>query len=229
MARHVPAVLAAIALATVGASCSGNSQSGSGNDGGAGGASVSPGTGGNPIGGSTGSGGAIATGGDDGSGGAPVSGNGFDNGMLFPDAGPAVVPVMDAGAPSDGSAMTDGTSGGGMAAVKMFPTLNITLAFTPKGADVTMVATHKGCNPITVEIHGGYSCDNAQTQGGIWDGGRGSGITGPVVCNAQQIGTMTYTRSGSDPALNWTVGDHAAKTDVTYHPIFVDGNCVTFF
>jgi hypothetical protein len=40
---------------------------------------------------------------------------------------------------------------------------------------------------------------------------------------------MTYTRSGSDPALNWTVGDHAAKTDVTYHPIFVDGNCVTFF
>jgi hypothetical protein len=40
---------------------------------------------------------------------------------------------------------------------------------------------------------------------------------------------LTYTRSGSDPALAWTVGDHNTNTDVTLHPMMLDSNCGTFF
>jgi hypothetical protein len=80
---------------------------------------------------------------------------------------------------------------------------------------VTIVVTHKGCNPVTFEIHAGYACDNASTYGGIWD--RNGSITGATVCDASKmLGTLTYTRSGSNPALAWTVGDHAVATDVTY-------------
>ena len=170
-----------------------------------------------------------SAGGDDGSGGAPANPNGYDDGALFTDAGPPKSPPPpDAGA-SDGSSASEAGGGLGMA-VKMFPALGISLSFTQTGADVTMVATHRGCKPFTIQIHGGFSCDNANTQGGIWDGQRGDGITGTVACDmATQVGKLTYTRSGADPTLNWTVGDHNAKTDLTYHPIFVDGNCLTFF
>jgi hypothetical protein len=32
---------------------------------------------------------------------------------------------------------------------------------------------------------------------------------------------LTYTRAGTDPATNWTVGDHAFATDVTAHVMIV--------
>lgn len=213
--------LAMTVLATVGSGCNGGQPAGS--DGTGGGPANSTGGTGGVSGGSGGT-----AGGGDGTGGVPPNPSGFDDGKLFADAGPPKIPPMDAGT-SDGSAGNDGGAGIGMA-VKMFPTQGISLSFTQTGADVTMVATHKGCGAFTIQIHGGFSCDNASTQGGVWDGKRGDGITGTVACDmASQTGKLTYTRSGADPTLNWTVGDHNAKTDLTYHPIFVDGNCLTFF
>lgn len=219
------ALVAFFAAATLGAGCGGSPTAGDNGSGGGGPAS-SAGTGGGSA--PAGSGG--SAGGDDGSGGAPPADpNGFDDGKLFTDAGPPKSPPAPDAGPTDGSTGAEASGGPGMA-VKMFPNLGISLSFKQTGADVTMVATHKSCKPFTIQIHGGFSCDNANTQGGIWDGQRGDGITGTVACDmATQIGTLTYTRSGADPTLNWTVGDHNAKTDLTYHPIFVDGNCLTFF
>ncbi len=218
---HGTTCLSAIALVLAatasGLGCAASPSSG--NNGGGGGDQS---TGGNPV--PSGSGGTV---GGNGSGGVPSNPNGFDDGKLFPDAGPPTSPPMDA---STGGDTTGAETGGAIGmAVKMFPDLNITLSFTQKGADVTMVAKHKGCGAFTIVIHNGFSCDNVMTQGGVWDGKRGDGITGNTVCDAQQNGTLTYTRPGADPALAWTVGDHIAKTDITYHPIFVDGHCVTFF
>ena len=61
----------------------------------------------------------------------------------------------------------------------------------------------------------------------MWDGARGAGI--PTLACANSKGTLTYTRSGSDPTTNWTVGDHNTKTDVTLHPMSADSSCGTFF
>ena len=38
--------------------------------------------------------------------------------------------------------------------------------------------------PVVIQIHGGFSCDNASTQGGVWDGKRGDGIPA-FTCGAQ--------------------------------------------
>jgi hypothetical protein len=221
---QVTACLAAFAVTALGSGCAGSPQT-TGNNGGSG-----PG---DSTGGKTGTGSGGGGGSGDGSGGRPSNGSGgtqgnggFDDGTLFGDAAP---PAPADASVSSGDASSDANGQGSGMAVKMFPALNITLSFTQKGTDVTLVATHKGCGPITIQIHNGFSCDNLSTQGGIWDGKRGDGITGSVACDAAQIGKLTYTRPGSDPTLNWTVGDHNAKTDVTYHPIFVDGNCLTFF
>jgi hypothetical protein len=77
------------------------------------------------------------------------------------------------------------------------------------------------------EVHEGFACDDP-TKGPVWGGMRGTGI-GPLVCGADQKGTLTYTRSGANPALKWTVADHDKYTDVTLHPIMVEANCGTFF
>jgi hypothetical protein len=227
MNRQVATCLAAFALAAFGDGCGGDPQS-TGSNGGSGA--------GDPRGGNTGSGSGGGGGsgnqgnGSSGSGGKIQSNGGFDDGRLFADAAPPAAPV-DASMPSGGGGSVPSDAGGQVSgvAVKMFPALGINLSFVQNGADVTMVATHKGCGAMSIQIHGGFSCDNTSTQGGVWDGKRGDGITGPITCDASQTGTLTYIRPGNDPTLNWTVGDHNAKTDVTYHPIFVDGHCLTFF
>jgi len=141
-----------------------------------------------------------------------------------PDAGVASMPEASSGGDSGKTAPGDGNTStchvGGMSFV---------LVFTQKGTDVTMVVTASNCaaGSHTIQIHGGFSCDNAGTEGGVWDGMRGAGI--PALVCANNKGSLTYTRSGSDPTTSWTVGDHATKTDVTLHPMSVDTSCGTFF
>jgi hypothetical protein len=229
MNRQVTTCLAVFALAGFGSGCGGTPQS-TGSNGGngpdSGGGNTGAGSGGGGGSSNQGSGGN----GSSGSGGAIQGNGGFDDGNLFADAAPPAAPA-DASMPSGGDASVPSDASGQASgvAVKMFPSLGINLSFTQNGTDVKMVATHKGCGAMMVQIHDGFSCDNTSTQGGVWDGKRGDGIAGPVTCDASQTGTLTYTRPGNDPTLNWTVGDHNAKTDVTYHPIFVDGHCLTFF
>ena len=219
--RAITVSRALLALAICHAGCAGapsnNGQAGS--------------DGASPTAGAVGEGGTMAggSGGTSSSGGnpgMPQSAVG-DDGKLFTDAGPVVgLPpgptIADAGTTEAG--LIGGSAG---TATKMYPALMLTMTFTQKGTDVTMAITHKGCSPVSVQIHAGYACDNASTYGGIWD--RNGNITGNTVCDAAQLGTLTYTRSGSDPALAWTVGDHSVTTDVTFHAILVDGNCHTFF
>jgi hypothetical protein len=159
--------------------------------------------------------------------------SGVDEGQLFtdaavvslaaPDAGPAATPdaaAGDAGAaiPGDGNVGTCHIGGS-----------NFVLVFTQKGTDVTMVVTATNCatGTHTFQIHAGFSCDTADTEGGVWDSARGAGI--PTLTCANNKGTLTYTRAGADPTTNWTVGDHDTKTDVTLHPMSADSSCGTFF
>jgi hypothetical protein len=153
--------------------------------------------------------------------------SGVDNGSLFRDAGSVVtapdpVPSSDGGAKEAGGLIAMGTL--------HINGLGLTGVFTQKGADVSVVFTATNCaqGSHTIQIHGGFSCDNSGTQGGVWDGKRGDGIP-PLVCGADKKGSLNYTRSGADPSTNWTVGDHNTKTDVTLHPAMAEGNCGTFF
>lgn len=162
-----------------------------------------------------------------GTGGSSTVPSGVDDGKLFRDAAvlPAVdsTPTVDAGR-ADAGALPVPT------ATLRIGGLGLTAVFTQKGADVTMAVTATNCaqGMHVIEIHGGFSCDNSGTQGPVWDGKRGAGIPA-LTCGADRRGTMTYTRSGADPATAWTVGDHATKTDVTLHPAIASGNCGTFF
>jgi hypothetical protein len=159
------------------------------------------------------------------------AGGTVDQGRLFTDAATVVIPdagtmtsevstAVDSGktAPGDGNVGTCHIGG-----------MNFVFVFTQKGTDVTMVVTAQNCSAGThaFQIRGGFSCDNASTEGGVWDGKRGDGI--PMLTCANNKGTLTYTRSGADPAANWTVGDHNTKTDVTLHPMSADTSCGTFF
>jgi hypothetical protein len=159
------------------------------------------------------------------------TGGTVDQGRLFTDAATVVIPdagttasEVSTGVDSGKTAPGDGNVGtchiGGMSFV---------LVFTQKGTDVTMVATASNCAAGThaLQIHAGFSCDNAGTELGVWDGKRGDGI--PAITCANNKGTLTYTRLGADPATNWTVGDHNTKTDITLHPMSADTSCGTFF
>jgi len=54
-----------------------------------------------------------------------------------------------------------------------------------------------------------------------WDGKRGNiGDTGTITC-ANNSANLTYTRMGTDPTTNWTVGDHNLKTDITSYVVIV--------
>jgi hypothetical protein len=163
------------------------------------------------------------------------AGGTVDQGHLFTDAAAVSSAPPDAGATS-----TPDTGASGDAGPKTVPGdgntstchvggMNFLLVFTQKGTDVTMVVTANNCptGSHTIQIHAGFSCDNAGTEGGVWDGKRGDGI--PMLSCANNKGTLTYTRSASDPTTSWTVGDHSTKTDVTLHPMSVDTSCGTFF
>jgi hypothetical protein len=155
--------------------------------------------------------------------------NGVDNGFLFRDAG-AVVMAPEPMASSDAGAKVEGGSSPVGVGTLHINNMGLTAVFTQKGADVTMAVTATNCaqGAHTLQIHGGFSCDNASTQGGVWDGKRGDGIPA-LNCGADKKGTLNYTRLGADPSTNWTVGDHNTKTDVTLHPAMAEGNCGTFF
>jgi hypothetical protein len=195
------------------------------------------GTGGAATGtGVAGAGDQTGSGGDPGSvpGTVPSGAGGtVDQGRLFTDAA-TVSPSTDAGAastPEAPPADAGGKSvpGDGNTSTCHVGGMSFLLVFTQKGTDVTMVATATNCpaGNHTIQIHGGFSCDNAGTEGGVWDGKRGDGI--PTLSCANNKGSLTYTRSGADPTTSWTVGDHATKTDVTLHPMSVDTSCGTFF
>jgi hypothetical protein len=201
-----------------------------GNVGSAGGAATpgpgAAGTTGSGSAGKVGSGGAGATGSNMGTG-------GFDTGSLFTDAAAAVIPSTDAGTSSPETSTpgpdASGPPGNGNTGTCHIGGLGIAAVFTQKGTDVTVVVTATNCaqGNHTLQIRGGFSCDNASTEGPVWDGKRGDGIP-PLVCSGNK-GTLTYTRSGADPTTNWTVGDHSTKTDVTLHPMSADTSCGTFF
>ncbi|MEA2698137.1 MAG: hypothetical protein QOI66_2408 [Myxococcales bacterium] len=201
-------------------------------DPGAGGGSGAPGNGG---GGSASTGGSPQGGGGthpSGSGGAS-QGNGFDDGKLFQDAGPVTAPpAEDAGTgPADAGPKPEagGPPADGTTATAKVGSLGLDAVFTQKGADVILVVTATKCpaGSHAFRIHEGFACDDP-TNKPVWGGKRGDGIS-PLVCGADQKGTFTYTRSGADPTLKWTIGDQSLTTDVTLHPIFVDNSCGTFF
>jgi hypothetical protein len=162
------------------------------------------------------------------------AGGTVDQGRLFTDAATVSPSSDDAGAPAQADAPAGDTGGktapgDGNTSTCHVGGMSFILVFTQKGTDVTMVATATNCpaGNHTIQIHGGFSCDNSGTEGGVWDGNRGTGI--PTLSCANNKGSLTYTRSGADPTTNWTVGDHATKTDVTLHPMSVDTSCGTFF
>ncbi|MEP6653215.1 MAG: hypothetical protein ABJA82_07635 [Myxococcales bacterium] len=231
---------------TSGTGGSGTGGSGTGGSGGAaqgsGGGGVVAGTGGGGTvapasGGSSGSGGSVgATGGVVGATGGVVAATGgrggvggFDDGRLFTDAGVAP-PATGGSVGSSGGATGVDAGPVNRTATCAIPSVGLTAVFTQTGADVTVVVTANNCasGSHVLTIRGGFSCDSASTQGGIWGNTRGTGL-GTFTCNASKQGMLTYTRSGKDPALAWTVGDHNTNTDVTLHPMMLDSNCGTFF
>jgi len=216
----------------------GASSTGSAGATGQAGSGAATGAAGNASGGggdATGGGTAGATVDPTGAAGATGSGGagGVDQGLLFTDAAVVSLASPDAGATSTPDA-TAGEAGGAIPGDGNVGTChiggsNFVLVFTQKGKDVTMVVTATNCaaGTHTFQIHAGFSCDNAGTEGGVWDGARGAGI--PTLTCANNKGTLTYTRAGTDPTTNWTVGDHNTKTDVTLHPMSADSSCGTFF
>jgi hypothetical protein len=165
-----------------------------------------------------------------------IAAAGFDNGGLFADAA-AVVPSSSPDAQStssEGAAPKSdagsGIPGDGHSATITFGFWGLTATFTQMGTNVTVVvAATQGCpaGSHTMQIHGGFSCDNAMLMGPVWDGKRGDGIS-PLMCDATGHGMVTYTRSGADPTMNWTVADQNQKTDVSLHVILMDGRCAAF-
>jgi hypothetical protein len=161
------------------------------------------------------------------------AGGTVDQGRLFTDAAAITTSSADAGGPStlDAPADAGGNTipGDGNTSTCHVGGMSYVLVFSQRGADVTMVVTANNCaaGSHAIQIRGGFSCDNAGTEGGVWDGQRGAGI--PSLSCSNNKGTLTYTRSGADPATRWTVGDHDTKTDVTLHPMSVDSSCGTFF
>ena len=218
------AFLAIGTITVLGVGCAASQQDGGGGQSGA------PGSG---SGGATGTGGQQqggAGGSPQATGGAPQN-SGFDDGKLFPDAGPAMAPPMvEAGPPPPPVDGGSGIPGDGNTATAKVGSLGLAAVFTQKGTDVTVVVTATRCpaGAHTIQIHEGFACDDP-TNKPVWGGKRGDGI-GTLNCTADQKGTLTHTRSAADPATKWTLGDQNLMTDVTLHPIFIDGRtCGTFF
>lgn len=213
------------ALATSGGGCTPTERVRAGGEAGTSGAAgtSSAGTGAAGTGSSTGAAGTWGAAGTS-SVGAP---SGVDDGKLFRDA--AVLPALDSTPAVDAGRADPGAPPMPTATLRIGG-LGLTAVFTQKGPDVTMSVTATNCaqGMHVIEIHGGFSCDNSGTQGPVWDGKRGAGIPA-LACGADRRGTMTYTRSGADPATAWTVGDHETRTDVTLHPAIASGSCGTFF
>jgi len=187
-----------------------------------------------------GTGGAVSGGGGGGAGGKPgTSSSSVDDGFLFKDAGSVSSILADAGAaaakPDAGPATAPEAGGsaipgdGNMATGKV-SAYGIVAVFTQKGLNVTLEITATRCPPgmHTFTIHEGFACDDP-TKGPVWGGGKRGGGIPPLVCDAMQRGTLSYTRTSEDPATMWTVADHNPTTDLTLHPLMADSQCGTFF
>ncbi len=97
-----------------------------------------------------------------------------------------------------------------------------TAVFTQTGADVTVVVKLSGCpnGEHSISIRDGYSCDSDALEKGVWDGQRGLiGDKGTITCS-NNSGSMTYTRKGADPTLNWSIGSQL-DSDLTPHVVVV--------
>jgi hypothetical protein len=206
-----------------GSTATGNTSGAGGSSGAAGGSSM-VGAGGSSPTGTTGP--TTTTG--------PFSGAGGDNGGLFPkDASVPVNPggggSKDAGSTPEAALSDTGNKppgDGNVAISHLMGSLAGTAEFTQHGVDVTVVVKLTNCatGAHPIRIHGGYSCDNADTMGIVWDGKRGDGIGGTastITCDASKVGSLTYTRLGNDPTQNWTVADHNLPTDVTSHVVII--------
>jgi Cu/Zn superoxide dismutase len=120
-----------------------------------------------------------------------------------------------------------GTPATAVASIMPFMTGTITgtATFTASGAGVTIVVALQNC-PAGVHplhIHAGTGCGSEQEQGLHWDPPRGENIgpSGTITCAANQTGTLTYTRAGTDPTP-WTIGPPTAS-NVIGHPIVIHG------
>ena len=150
-------------------------------------------------GGTGGTGGAGGTGGDNDSG---TAGTGGDT---------------DSGAPGATAEATLAPFGSG--------TITGTATFTQDGDDVTVTITLNDCadGDHPVHIHEGTSCADATAQGGHWDMARGEGI--PVISCANDTGTVTYTRVGTD-AKPWTIGGDATTNVIGHAFVVHDGSAM---
>lgn len=176
------------------------------------------------------SGGSPNAGGASASGGVPVtiagSGQalgGGDQGSFFPQQDQ--VPIMPpdavgggggsggAGIPGDGNVFVSKLGGGDM---------NGTAKFTQRGEDVDLELDMTRCpdGQHRVTIRAGFSCDNPDTKGPVWERSGDIGGADGVVCSGGK-GTLRYTRSGADKSRNWTVGDHVVATDLTAHVVII--------
>jgi hypothetical protein len=150
---------------------------------------------------------------------------GGDNGGLF-DPGSSV--PFDPNAGGSGGAVASGGSGGlnidgNTVTSHIGGSASGQATFTQKGADVTVTVKLTACpaGVLGIHINNGDSCDNMGTEGMPWDGKRGNiGDTGTITC-ANNSANLTYTRLGTDPATNWTIGDHNLKTDITSYVVIV--------
>jgi hypothetical protein len=153
---------------------------------------------------------------------------GGDNGGLF-DPGHSV--PFDPNAGGAGGAVASGGSGGlningNTVTSTIAGKVNGQATFVQTGADVSVTVKLTSCpsGVLGIHINDGDSCDNAGTEGKPWDGKRGNiGDTGTITC-ANNSANLTYTRLGSDPATNWTIGDHNLKTDITSYVVIVSSN-----
>jgi hypothetical protein len=173
---------------------------------------------------STGTGGASPVG----TAGAPPAqggAGGGDNGGLF-DPGSSV--PFDPNAGGTGGAVASGGSGGlnidgNTVTSHISGSASGQATFTQKGADVMVTVKLTSCpaGVLGIHINDGDSCDNAGTEGKPWDGKRGNiGDMGTITC-ANNSANLTYTRVGTDPTANWTIGDHNLKTDITSYVVIV--------
>jgi hypothetical protein len=162
-----------------------------------------------------------------GSAGAPPLGGagGGDNGGLF-DPGSSV--PFDPNAGGTGGAVGSGGAGGlnidgNTVTSHIAGSASGTATFTQSGVNVMVTVKLTACpaGVLGIHINNGDSCDNTGTEGMPWDGKRGNiGDTGTITC-ANNSANLTYTRMGTDPTTNWTVGDHNLKTDITSYVVIV--------
>jgi hypothetical protein len=180
-----------------------------------------------PTGGASSTGGASAAG----SAGAPTPGagaGGGDNGGLF-DPGSSV--PFDPNAGGAGGAVGTGGSGGlnidGKTVTSQIGgSASGQATFTQSGADVKVTVKLTSCpsGVLGIHINDGDSCDNTGTEGMPWEGKRGNiGDAGTITCTNNSA-NLTYTRLGSDPTTNWTIGDHNLMTDITSYVVIVSSN-----